>query len=101
MHIHKNDTVQIIAGKNRGKTGKVIRVDAEKAAILVEGLNVYKKHSRPKRQGEKGEIVNVSRPLNISNAMLVCPNCSRPAKVGFRYENQVKIRYCKKCKGRI
>lgn len=101
MKIKKGDTVKILAGKDRGKTGKVIKVDPKSEKVIVEGLNVYKKHMRPKRQGEKGEIVKISRPMNVSNSMIVCPNCKRPTRVGSRLEKDNKFRYCKKCQSRI
>ena len=101
MKIKKGDTVKILAGKDRGKTGKVIKVDPKSEKVIVEGLNVYKKHMRPKRQGEKGEIVKISRPMNVSNSMIVCPNCKQATRVGFRLEKDNKFRYCKKCQSRI
>ncbi len=101
MKIKKNDTVKILTGKDRGKTGKVIKVNLKSRKLMVEGLNLYKKHMKPKRQGEKGEIVKISRPMNVSNLMIVCPNCKLPARVGFRFEKDNKFRYCKKCQSRI
>jgi len=101
MKIKKGDTVKILAGKDRGKTGKVIKADPKSEKIIVEGLNVYKKHMRPKKQGEKGEIVKISRPMNVSNSMIVCPNCKQATRVGFRLEKDNKFRYCKKCQSRI
>lgn len=98
MHIKKGDTVKIIAGKDRGRSGKVISVFLKSGRIMVEGVNVYKKHSRPKRQGEKGEVVQVPRPLDASNAMILCGSCKKPARVGYRTERGTKFRYCKKCK---
>ena len=97
MKIKKGDLVKIISGKDKGKTGKVIRVDKVSNRISVDGVNVYKKHARPKRQGEKGEIVFVTRPFNISNASLVCSSCGKNARAAFRFENERKVRYCKKC----
>ncbi len=98
MKIKKGDTVKIISGKNQGKTGKVLRVDSKIEKITVEGINVYKKHVRPKRQGEKGEVVSVTRPLPLSNAMVVCPSCGKPIRVGFKAEGDAKkVRYCRKC----
>jgi len=98
MRIKKGDTITIIAGKDKGKTGKVMRVDVRSGRIVVEGVNVYKKHVRPKKQGEKGEIVDVVRPIHDSNVMLVCPSCSKASRVGYRIEISSKERYCKKCK---
>ncbi len=101
MKIKKGDTVKILTGKDRGKTGKVIKVDPKSEKLIVEGLNLYKKHVRPKRQGEKGEIIKISRPMNVSNTMIVCPNCKQATRVGFHLEKDNKFRYCKKCQSRI
>ena len=72
MHIKKGDTVKILAGKDKGKTGKVTNVDKKNCRVSVEWLNMFKKHVRPKRQGDKGEVVHLSRPMDSSNVMLVC-----------------------------
>ena len=101
MKIKKGDTVQIIAGKDRGKSGKVLRVIPDANRVSVDGINMYKKHVRPKRQGEKGEVVNLLRPMNASNVMLVCPNCKRGTRVGHRVEGELKKRYCKKCEATL
>lgn len=93
--IKKGDTVKILAGKDIGKTGKIISVKNQK--VTVEGLNVYKKHVRPKRQGEKGQIVQVVRPINISNVALVCESCRKSVRVGYRLDGKSKFRYCRKC----
>jgi len=95
--IRKGDTVKIIAGKNRGKEGKVISVFPARKKIAVEGVNVYKKHMRPKREGEKGEVVDITRPFHTSNAMIVCSGCSKPTRVGHKTEGDKKVRACKKC----
>lgn len=98
MNIHKNDTVQVLSGKDRGKTGKVLNVDFKNERVLVENINVYKKRSRPKRQGEKGEIVTLPRPVHYSKVLIYCSNCKKGVRVGFRLEgSNKKTRYCKKC----
>jgi large subunit ribosomal protein L24 len=98
MRIHKNDTVQIRTGKDKGKTGKVLKVDLKNNSVLVDGINLYKKHSRPKRQGEKGEIVTISRPMDLSKVMLYCSNCKKGVRIGNRKEGEkAKARYCRKC----
>lgn len=97
MHIKKGDQVKIIAGKDRGKTGTVAKVFPEKERVVVDGINMYKKRVRPKRQGEKGESVLIAFPLKASNVMLVCSNCKKPSRVGARKEGEKKMRYCKKC----
>lgn len=97
MKIRKGDTVKIITGKDKGKTGKILKVLLKKDKILIEGLNLYKKHVRSKRQGEKGEVVLVPRPIDVSNVMLVCPNCNQAVKIGYRFDAERKLRICKKC----
>jgi len=101
MKIKKGDTVKILIGKDNGKTGKVLVVDAKNKKVLVEGLNMFKKHQKPKRQGEKGEIISVARPMNASNVLLVCPRCGQSTRVGYKMEGGKKLRTCKKCKSTI
>lgn len=101
MKIHKGDTIKIMVGKDKGKTGKILKVIPKDRRVLVEGLNLYKKHVRPKTQGEKGQTVMVPRPVNISNIMIVCSSCGRPVRVGYRVDNKDKIRICKKCNAPI
>ncbi|MGC9603400.1 MAG: 50S ribosomal protein L24 [Minisyncoccia bacterium] len=101
MNIKKGDMVKILTGKDSGKTGKVINVDYKTGKASVEGLNVFKKHVRAKRQGEKGEVVQLSRPMNVSNLILVCPSCHKPTRPGYRVEDKIKTRYCKKCQATI
>ena len=97
MKLKKGDQVKILSGKDRGKTGSVIKVSTLANQLTVEGLNLFKKRSRPKRRGEKGEVVLVARPMAASKVMLVCKSCKHPARVGFRLEGDRKTRYCKKC----
>ncbi|HUZ93097.1 MAG TPA: 50S ribosomal protein L24 [Candidatus Paceibacterota bacterium] len=97
MNIRKGDTIKILQGKDRGKTGKVLSAHPEDGRIVVEGLNVYKKRSRPKKQGQKGETVLVPRAFPASKAALVCGSCKAAARVGFHVEGNAKVRYCKKC----
>ncbi|PIR07587.1 50S ribosomal protein L24 [Candidatus Jorgensenbacteria bacterium CG_4_10_14_0_8_um_filter_39_13] len=101
MKIKKNDTVKILKGKDKNKSGKVIAVNPRNQRLTVEGLNLFKKHVRPRRQGEKGEVVQVARPLNVANAALICPACHQTTRIGFRWENGVKKRYCKKCQANV
>ncbi len=97
MKIHKGDTIKIISGKDKGKTGKVLKVLIKKNKVLVDGLNLYKKHVRPKNQGEKGEVVSVPRPMDVSNVMIFCSSCGKAVKVGYRLDAGKKTRMCKKC----
>lgn len=84
-------------GKERGKTGTVLKVLPEEERIIIDGLNLFRKRARPKKSGEKGETVLVPRPLTAANVQLVCRNCKAPTRVGFRSEGGKKVRYCKKC----
>lgn len=101
MAIKKGDTVSILAGKDRGKTGKVVRVDAKEKRVVVEGLNLVKKHVRPKKQGEKGEVVSMPRAVDISNIAVICSSCKKPTRLGSRMDGETKVRVCAKCKASI
>lgn len=101
MKIKKNDLIKMLAGKDSGKTGKVLRVFPEEKKVVVDGLNMLKKHNRPKREGEKGQRIEMPRKVDISNAMLVCSKCSKPTRVAYKIEGDKKMRVCKKCKAEI
>jgi len=97
MKIHKNDTVLIISGKDKGEKGKVLETFPQKSKILVEGMNLMKKHQRPKRAGEKGQIIELSKPLNVSNVKLICSKCGKATRIGYKVIEKKKFRICKKC----
>ncbi len=97
MKIKKGDTILIISGKDRKKTGKVLEVFPKNQKIMVEGINIVKKHVKPKRSGEKGQRVEIPRPFSISNVKLICPKCKAAARVGYRIIEKRKYRTCKKC----
>lgn len=100
MKIKKGDTVQITTGKDRGKSGKVLAINPQTGRLAIEGLNLGKRHKRPKKQGEKGEIVTFPRPMDISNVMMLCPRCGKAARVGFAIDaTGKKSRVCKRCGG--
>lgn len=101
MNLKKGDNVKILSGKDRGKTGVILKAFPEDGRIQIDGLNVFKKRSKPRKQGEKGQIVAVSRPLAASKVMIICPNCKEPTRVGGRMEGNRKVRYCKKCKATL
>jgi large subunit ribosomal protein L24 len=101
MKLKKGDNVKIVSGKDRGKTGTVLRAMPESEKIVIEGLNVFKKRSRPHRQGEKGQTVLVPRAMPASKVMLICPTCKEPTRIGGRMEGARKVRYCKKCKATL
>ncbi|MDD5711477.1 MAG: 50S ribosomal protein L24 [Smithellaceae bacterium] len=97
MRLKKGDTVKVIAGKEKGKSGKLLKVIAEKNRVIVEKLNLVKKHQRPDAKG-KGGIVEKESSLEASNVMLVCSKCDRGVRIGYRkLEDGKKVRVCKKC----
>ena len=98
MKLRKGDQVKIISGKDRGKTGVIMHVFSSENKVSIEGLNVYKKRSRPKKAGQKGEIVQVARPLSATNVMLICKSCKKPTRISYKFENNKKVRFCKNCK---
>ena len=98
MKIKKGDLVLITAGKDKGRTGKIIKSFPKDSKILVEGINLKKKHVRPKRDGEKGQIVEIPAALNVSNVKIICSKCGKASRVGYAVEKDIKNRICKKCK---
>ena len=98
MTIRKGDTVKVIAGKERGKTGKVLRSVPEKSRVVVEKVNMVKKAMRPTQQNPQGGIMSVEAPIHVSNVMVICPECKQPTRVSHRVnEAGKKVRVCKKC----
>jgi large subunit ribosomal protein L24 len=99
--IRKNDNVIVIAGRDAGKRGRVLRVVPDKGRVIVEGVNFIKRHTRPDpRRNVKGGIVQREAPLSASNVQLVCPECSARTRIGRRLlDDGRRVRYCVKCKG--
>jgi large subunit ribosomal protein L24 len=98
VNIKKNDMVLVISGKDRGKKGKVRRSLPRDNRIVVEGLNMIKRHSRARRAARQAGIVELEAPLHASNVMLLCSKCKKPARVGFRtLEDGRKVRFCRTC----
>lgn len=100
MKIKKGDKVKILLGKDRGKEGSVALVLGKDNKIFVEGVNLYKRHVK-KMQNIEGGIVDIPKPMDISNAGLICPNCKKVTRVGFKITGKEKIRICKKCNKEI
>lgn len=96
LRIKKGDNVKVLAGKDSGKTGNVLNV-LPNGRVVVEGLNLVNKRMKPKQQGKTGEMVKIPQSVNASNILLVCKNCKKAARVGFRDLDSKKVRYCKKC----
>ena len=101
MKIKKGDTVLIINGKDRGKKAKVLKVYPKARAIMVEGVNIVRKHRRPKNEKEKGQIIEIPKPISVSNVKLVCSKCGQASRVGYRLTEKGKYRICKKCNQEI
>ena len=99
MRIKKNDVVKVVAGNARGMEGKVLKVFPGKNRIVVEKVNLIKRHTRQTGQGQQGGIIEKEAPINASNVQLVCPKCSRPTRTGMtQLADGGKVRQCKKCK---
>ena len=97
MRIKKGDTVQILSGNDKGKTGEVLEVIPKADKIVVKGANIRKKHVKPRKQGEEGGIIPVECAINSSKVNVVCSKCGKPARIGYKVENDKKVRICKKC----
>ena len=97
MSIRKGDKVKVIAGKDNGKESRVLRVYPEKQRLVVEHVNMIKKHQRPTNKQPQGGILEVEGTIHVSNVMLLCPNCSQPTRIGRRREDGTRVRVCKKC----
>ncbi|ALC17573.1 50S ribosomal protein L24 [Desulfuromonas soudanensis] len=98
FHVKKDDMVMVIAGKEKGKSGKVVRVFPEKGRIVVENLNMIKRHTRPNRANAEGGIVEKEAAIDASNVLLLCGACNKAARTGVRIlDDGTKTRFCKKC----
>ena len=102
MNIIKNDTVIVLSGKDKGKTGKVLSVDPKGMKLIVEGVNVASKHQKPRRQGETGGIIKMETPIYACKVMRVCPKCDKPTRAAHGFDKDgKKVRICKKCGAEI
>jgi large subunit ribosomal protein L24 len=98
MQIRKNDSVMVITGKERGKTGKVLRVIPDKEAVIIERINLVKRHSKPRGPQQPGGIVEKEAPIRASNLMIMCDKCNAPVRVGRKIlADGRKIRICRRC----
>lgn len=101
MKLLKGDTVSIQIGKDKGKTGKVLKVLSKEDTVIVEGVNQFKRHVKARVQGQKSEIITITKPLSISKVALVCPQCKKNTRVGYKIDKNEKIRICRKCQKTI
>ena len=98
MKIRKDDNVIMLGGKDKGKKAKVILIFPDRDKVVVEGLNLIKKHLRAKKQGQKGQIISKERAVSVSAVALICKSCGKQTRIGYKVEGENKIRICKKCK---
>ena len=101
MKIKKGDKVQVLSGNDKGKTGEVIEVMPKVNKVIVKGVNVRKKHIKPRKQGEEGGIISVECAIHSAKANVVCPKCGKATKVGYLVEGDTKVRVCKKCGNKL
>ncbi len=101
MKIKKGDTVKVLSGNDKGKTGEVLEVIPKTQKVIVKGVNVRKRHVKPKRQGEEGGIIPVECSIDSSKVNVVCPKCNKPTRIGYLVEGDTKVRVCKKCGSKI
>ena len=97
MNIRKNDTVKVLSGKDKGKQGKILSADPKSMKVVVEGVNVAKKHQKARKQGEESGIISVETPIYASKVQLVCPKCGKATRVAHTVVDGKKVRTCKKC----
>jgi large subunit ribosomal protein L24 len=97
MKLKKGDRVQVIAGKDLGKQGEITRVIRERNRVIVDGVNVAKRHQRSTKATMQGGIIDKDMPIHVSNVAIVCSSCGGPTRIGYRIEGPDKIRVCRKC----
>ncbi|HEY8525996.1 MAG TPA: 50S ribosomal protein L24 [Acidimicrobiales bacterium] len=102
LKIRKGDRVRVLTGKDRGKEGEVMRAFPRSGKVIVDGVNIAKKHQRPTQANQQGGIIDKDMPIPVSNVALVCPSCGKPTRVGFKVDaSGAKARICRKCEGEI
>ena len=101
MRIKKGDNVEVLSGNDKGKKGEVLEVLPKDNKIIVKGVNVRKKHVKPRKQGDEGGIISVECAINSSKVNVVCPKCGKATKIGYSEEKDKKIRVCKKCGAKL
>lgn len=95
MKIKRDDKVIVLSGKDKGKSGKVLVADPKADKVIVEGVNVATKHQKAQKKGQDGGIIKVETPIYVSKVQLVCPKCGKPTRVGYKFVDGKKVRYCK------
>ena len=98
MKIRKGDEVEVVRGKEKGKKGKVEKVFANLGQVLIPNINTFKRHKKARLQNETSEIITITKPLPVSNVELICPNCHKKTRIGYKVEKDTKVRICRNCK---
>ena len=101
MKIKKGDTVQVLSGNDKGKTGEVLQVIPKDSKVIAKGINVRKKHVKPRKQGDEGGIIPIECAVDSSKLSVVCPKCNKPTRIGYSIEDNKKVRVCKKCGAKL
>ncbi len=101
MKIRKGDNVQVLSGNDKGKTGEVLEVIPKTQKIIVKGVNIRKKHVKPRKQGEEGGIIPVECAIHASKVNVVCAKCGKATRIGYEIEKDEKVRVCKKCGAKL
>lgn len=101
MKIRKGDTVQVLSGNDKGKTGEVLEIIPKQQRVIVKGVNIRKKHVKPRKQGEEGGIIPVECSIHSSKVNVVCPKCNKATRIKIEKDGKEKIRVCKKCGSKI
>jgi large subunit ribosomal protein L24 len=100
MKIRKGDTVRVLTGKDRGREGEVTFAFPTEGRVIVNGLNVVKRHQKPRSSTEQGGIIDKEMPMRVENVAIICPACSKSTRVGYRFDSDgTKVRICRKCGG--
>lgn len=97
MKLKKGDQIKVMVGKDRGKTGAVEKVFSDRNRVAVAGVNVYKRHTKPRAEGQRGGIIDFVRPITAANVALICPKCKQITRIGYKVTAKEKIRICRKC----
>lgn len=101
MKIKKGDTVCVLSGNDKGKKGEVLEIIPKTEKVIVKGVNIRKRHIKPKKQGEEGGIIPVECAIHASKLSVVCPKCGKPSRIGYVIEKDEKVRVCKKCNAKL
>lgn len=101
MKLKKNDNIMVITGKDRGKTGLVERVFPSLNKIVAKGISISKKHLKPSRKNPSGGIIEINQKISVSNVMIICPSCGKPARAGYQITGDSKIRICRRCQSSL